>query len=98
MHREISNKRSNQRVQLKNPGCKRIESNKASKVKRRKKTTRFQQVETRSKFYSNKTQFKLVSRNGGFEAKLQAFESPDSDKRARNKTDLKIGSEIESEK
>ena len=23
MHREISNKRSNQRVQLKNPGCKR---------------------------------------------------------------------------
>ena len=30
--------------------------------------------------------------------KLQAFELPDSDKRARNKTDLKIGSEIESEK
>ena len=41
MHGEISNKRSNQIVQLKNPGCKRIESNKASKVKRRKKTTRF---------------------------------------------------------
>ena len=40
----------------------------------------------------------MVSRNGGFVTKLQAFESPDSDKRARNKTDLKIGSEIESEK
>ena len=98
MHREISNKRSNQRVQLKNPGCKRIESNKASKVGTRERTTRFRNLKLGQKFHSSKTLRKLVSRNGGFVTKLQAFESPDSDKRARNKTDLKIGSEIESEK
>ena len=38
--------------------------------------------------------FKLISRNGGFETKLQALESPDSDKRARRKTRTKIGSQI----
>ena len=38
--------------------------------------------------------FKLIRRNGGFETKLQALESPDSDKRARRKTRTKIGSEI----
>ena len=38
--------------------------------------------------------FKLIRRNGGFEMKLQALESPDSDKRARRKTRTKIGSEI----
>ena len=38
--------------------------------------------------------FKLVRQNGGFETKLQALESPDSDKRVRRKTRTKIGSEI----
>ena len=38
--------------------------------------------------------FKLIRRNGGFTTKLQALESPDSDKRARRKTRMKIGSEI----
>ena len=38
--------------------------------------------------------FKLLRRNSGFEMKLQALESPDSDKRARRKTRTKIGSEI----
>ena len=38
--------------------------------------------------------FKLIRRNGGFETKLQALESPDSDKRARRKTRTKTGSEI----
>ena len=38
--------------------------------------------------------FKLIRRNGGFETKLQALESPDSDKRAKRKTRKKIGSEI----
>ena len=38
--------------------------------------------------------FKLIRQNGGFETKLQALESPDSDKRARRKTRKKIRSEI----
>ena len=38
--------------------------------------------------------FKLITRNGGFETKLQVLESPDSDKRAKRKTRKKIGSEI----
>ena len=50
MHREISNKRSNQRVQLKNPGCKRIESNKASKVGTRERTTRFRNLKLGQNF------------------------------------------------
>ena len=50
MHGEISNKRSNQRVQLKNPGCKRIESNKASKVGTRERTTRFRNLKLGQNF------------------------------------------------
>ena len=50
MHREISNKRSNQRVQLKNPGCKRIESNKASKVGTRERTTWFRNLKLGQNF------------------------------------------------
>ena len=38
--------------------------------------------------------FKLVKRIEGFETKLQALESPDSDKRAKSYTKTKIGSEI----
>ena len=38
--------------------------------------------------------FKLVKRKEGFETKLQALESPDSDKRAKSYTKTKIGSEI----
>ena len=38
--------------------------------------------------------FELVKWKEGFETKLQALESPDSDKRARRKTRTKIGSEI----
>ena len=37
---------------------------------------------------------KLVKRIDGFETKLQALESPDSDKRAKSYTKTKIGSEI----
>ena len=36
----------------------------------------------------------LVKRKEGFEMKLQALESPDSDKRAKSYTRTKIGSEI----
>ena len=38
--------------------------------------------------------FELVKRKEGFEKKLQALESPDSDKRAKSYTKTKIGSEI----
>ena len=38
--------------------------------------------------------FKLIIRKEGFEAKLQALESPDSDKRAKSYTKTKIGSGI----
>ena len=38
--------------------------------------------------------FELVKRKEGFETKLQALESPDSDKRAKSYTRTKIGSGI----
>ena len=38
--------------------------------------------------------FRLIIRKEGFETKLQALESPDSDKRAKSYTKTKIGSEI----
>ena len=38
--------------------------------------------------------FKLVKRIEGFETKLQALESPNSDKRAKSYTKTKIESEI----
>ena len=38
--------------------------------------------------------FELVKQKEGFETKLQALESPDSDKRAKSYTKTKIGSEI----
>ena len=38
--------------------------------------------------------FELVKRKEGFETKLQALESPDSDKRATSYTKTKIESEI----
>ena len=38
--------------------------------------------------------FKLIIRKEGFETKLQALESPNSDKRAKSYTKTKIGLEI----
>ena len=38
--------------------------------------------------------FKLVKRIEGFETKLHALESPDSDKQAKSYTKTKIGSKI----
>ena len=45
-------------------------------------------------FLQWKNLFKLVKRIEGFETKLQALESPDSDKRAKSYTKTKIGSGI----
>ena len=50
------------------------------------------------KLYSSKNLFKLIIRIEGFETKLQALESPDSDKRAKSYTKTKIGSENNCEK
>ena len=44
--------------------------------------------------YSSKNLFKLIIRKEGFETSLQALESPNSDKRAKSYTKMKIGSEI----
>ena len=41
-----------------------------------------------------KNLFELVKQKEGFETKLEALESPDSDKRAKSYTRTKIGSEI----
>ena len=49
---------------------------------------------SRAIFYSDKNLFELVKRKEGFETKLQALESPDSDNRAKSYTKTKIGSGI----
>ena len=46
------------------------------------------------KFYRSKNLFELAKLKEGFEMKLQALESPDSDKRVKSYTKMKIGSEI----
>ena len=73
----------NQKVQLKNSGCKerknRTDDGKTNGGRKQLGSSKLKL----GQFYSSKTLFKLISRNGGFEMKLQAFESPDSNKRAR---------------
>ena len=49
---------------------------------------------TKVKFYSIKILFKLVKQKEVFETKIQALESPDSDKRAKSYTRTKIELEI----
>ena len=49
---------------------------------------------TKVKFYSIKILLKLVKQKEGFKTKIQALESPDSDKRAKSYTKKKIGSGI----
>ena len=49
---------------------------------------------SRAIFYSGKNLFELVKRKEGFNKKPQALESPDSDKRAKSYTRMKIGSGI----
>ena len=69
------------------------EPNKETKNKRRKKQLGSSKLKL-GQILPGQNLFKLIRRNGGFETKLQALESPDSDKRARRKTRTKIGSEI----
>ena len=94
MHREKSNKRTNQKVQLKNSGCKeRTNRTKKRKTKRRKKQLGSSKLKL-GQILPGQNLFKLIRWNGCFETKLQALESPDSDKRAKSYTRTKIGSEI----
>ena len=73
--------------------AKRIKTNKATKDKQQKKQASFTILDL-SNFYRSKNLFKLLKWIEGFETKLQALESPNSDKRAKSYTKKKIGSGI----
>ena len=85
----------NQKVQLKNSGCK-VRKNRTDdgKTNGGRKQLGSSKLKLGQFFYRGKNLFKLIRWNGGFAMKLQALESPDSDKRARRKTRTKIGSKI----
>ena len=73
--------------------AKRIKSNEATKDKRQKKQASFTNLDL-GQILQKQNWFELVKRKEGFKTKLQALESPDSDKRAKSYTRMKIGSEI----
>ena len=76
-------RRSNQKVQLKNSGL-RKESNQTEQRNSNCERNKIRLlIWTMVKFYSSKNLFKLVKRKEGFETKIQALESPDSDKRVK---------------
>ena len=84
-------RRSNQKVQLKNSGLQK-ESNETKQQNSNCERNKLRLlIWTKVKFYSSKNLFKLVKQKEGFEMKLSALESPDSDKRAKRKTKTKIG-------
>ena len=81
-------------VQLKNSGLQK-ESNQTKQQNSNGYRNKLRSlIWTKVKFYNSKNLFKLVKQKGGFEAKLQALESPDSDKQAKSYTRTKIGSGI----
>ena len=73
--------------------AKRIKSNEATKDKQQKKQASFTILDL-GKFLQWQNLFELVKRKEGFETKLQALESRDSDKRAKSYTKTKNRSEI----
>ena len=73
--------------------AKRIKSNEATKVKRQKKQASFTILDL-GQILQWQNLFKLFIRKEGFETKLQALESPDSNKQAKSYTKMKIGSRI----
>ena len=91
---KTQNKRSNLKVQLKNSGLQK-ESNQTKQQNSNGERNQLRlQIWSKVKKFSSKSLFKLVKQKEGFETKLQALESPDSDKRANSYTKTKIGSEI----
>ena len=63
--------------------AKRIKLNETTKDKRQKKQASFTNLKL-GQILLRQNLFELVKRNEGFETKLQALESPDSDKRAKS--------------
>ena len=82
------------RFNLRTPVCKKNQIKRSNESQTAKETSFVYYSGSRAIFYSGKNLFKLVKRIEGFETKLQALESPDSDKRAKSYTRTKIGSEI----
>ena len=70
-----------------------MKSNEATKDKRQKIGIVYYSG-SGATFYNGKNWFELIKWKEGFETKLQALESPDSDKRAKSYTRTKIGSGI----
>ena len=87
-------RRSNQKVQLKNSGLQK-ESNQTEQRNSNCERNKIRLlIQTQIKFYSTKILFKLVKQKEGFETKIQALVSPDSDKGVKRYTRLKIRTEI----
>ena len=85
---------SNQKVQLENSGLQK-ESNQTKQQNSNGERNMLRLlIWTKLKFCSSKNLFKLIKRKEGFETKLQALESPDSDKRAKSYTRTKIMADI----
>ena len=79
---------------LRTPVCKKNQIKQSNESQTAKENNFVLVIWIYGKFYSSKNLFKLVKRLEGFEMKLQALESPDSDKRVKSYTKTKIGSEI----
>ena len=77
-------RRSNQKVQLKNSGLQKESNQTEQRNTNCERNKICLLIWTKVKFYSTKILFKLVKQKEGFETKLQALESPDSDKRAKS--------------
>ena len=78
------NKRSNQKVQLKNSVGKYNQIERSNKRQTAKETSFVYYSGSRAFFYSGKNLFELAKQKEGFEMKLQALESPHFDKRAKS--------------
>ena len=76
-------RRSNQKVQLKNSDLQK-ESNQTEQRNSNYKRNKIRLlIWTKIKFYSTKILIKLVTQKEGFETKIQALESTETDKRAK---------------
>ena len=76
-------RRSNQKVQLKNSGLQKDSNQMEQRNSNCERNKIRLLIWTKFKFYSTKILFKLVKQKEGFDTKIWALESPDSDKRAK---------------
>ena len=91
---KTSTKTKERKVQLKNFGLQKESNQTEQRNSNGERNKIHLLIQTQVKFYSSKNLFELVKRKEGFDTKLQALESPDSDKRAKSYTRMKIGSGI----